>query len=53
MTNHEAIVRQYLQKAHDRNGGQQMAMLMMAERILLLEDALACAQIAATEGRAS
>lgn len=52
MNNHEAIVRQFLQKAHDRGGGMEMAMLMMAERILLLGDALACAQIhvAALEG---
>ena len=47
MTQTDAIVRDYLQKAHDRGGGWQMAMLMMAERILLLGDALACAQIAA------
>lgn len=45
MNNHEAIVRQFLQKAHDRGGGMEMAMLIMAERLLLLEDALACAQI--------
>jgi uncharacterized membrane protein len=49
VTNQEAIVRQFLQKAHDRNGGTEMTMLMMAERILLLEDALACAQIHAAE----
>ena len=46
MTNTEAIRRDYLQKAHDRGGDWQMAMLMMAEQILLLNDALACAQIA-------
>lgn len=46
MTNTEAIRRDYLQKAHNRGGGWEMAMLMMAEEILLLNDALACAQIA-------
>lgn len=47
MTNTEAIVRGYLQKAHDRGSDWQMAMLMMADQILLLNDALALAQIAA------
>lgn len=47
MTNVEAVRQEYLQKAHDRGGDWQMAMLMMAEQILLLNDALACAQIAA------
>ena len=46
MTNVEAVRQEYLQKAHDRRGDWQMAMLMMAEQILLLNDALACAQIA-------
>jgi len=45
MTNIEAIRRDYLQKAHDRGGGWEMAMLMMAEEILHLNDALALAQI--------
>lgn len=34
----ETIVRQHLQAAHDRGGGWQMAMRMMARRILKLED---------------
>lgn len=49
MTNTEAIRRDYLQKAHDRGGDWQMAMLMMAEQILLLGDAVAVGQIAASE----
>lgn len=47
MDNVDAVVRSYLQKAHDRGGGWQMAMRMMAEQILLLGDSLAIAEIAA------
>lgn len=56
MTNLEAIVRDYLRKAKascaaatESSPGEieNLAMLMMAEKILLLNDALACAQIAA------
>lgn len=53
MTNLEAIRLQYLQKAHDRGGDWQMAMLMMAEQILLLSDALACAQLSPVSGHHS
>lgn len=53
MTNSEAIRRQYLQKAHDRGGDWQMAMLMMAEQILLLNDALACAHLGPVSGHHS
>ncbi len=36
----EAAVRKYLQAAQDRGGGWSMAMHMMADRILALEDRL-------------
>lgn len=36
----ETAVRRYLQEAHNRGGGWEMAMRMMARRILVLEDRL-------------
>lgn len=36
----DKIIRAYLQAAHDRGGSYQMAMNMMAERVILLEDRL-------------
>lgn len=36
----ETIVRRYLQTAQDRRGGWEMAMRMMASRLLVLEDRL-------------
>lgn len=36
----EMAVRRYLQAAHDRRGGWEMAMRMMASRLLVLEDRL-------------
>lgn len=45
MTIDEAIVRAYLQDAHNKGGGWQMAMLMMADRLVALEDHLLRASI--------
>lgn len=40
----ETMVQDYLQRAHARGGGDQMAMLMMAQRIERLEMQLEDAQ---------
>lgn len=40
MTADDRCVRNYLQAAHNRGGSFHMAMLMMAQRIELLEDRL-------------
>ncbi|MCO5159603.1 MAG: hypothetical protein M9939_00585 [Mesorhizobium sp.] len=40
MTIDEKIVRAYLQDAHNKGGGWKMAMFMMADRLLVLEDRL-------------
>ncbi|MDF1606937.1 hypothetical protein PZ897_01970 [Hoeflea sp. YIM 152468] len=36
----DQILQAYLQKSHDKGGGWQMAMRMMASRMLVLEDRL-------------
>lgn len=40
MTIDETIVRAYLQDAMNKGGGWQMAMNMMADRLIVLEDRL-------------
>lgn len=40
MTHDDRIVRAYLQAAHTRGGSFHMAMLMMVNRLMVLEDRL-------------
>lgn len=40
MTIDEKIIRSYLQSAHEKGGSYHMAMSMMADRLLVLEDKL-------------
>ena len=49
MTSEEREVRKYLQSAHDRGGGWQMAMFMMARRIEVLQDKLVRAGLSVPE----
>ncbi|WP_430256531.1 hypothetical protein [Neorhizobium sp. DAR64872/K0K18] len=45
MRTDDKMIRAYLQSAHDRGGSYHMAMLMMADRILVLEDRLLKARV--------
>jgi hypothetical protein len=45
MTSDDKIIRAYLQAAHDRGGSYTMAMSMMVNRIILLEDRLTRASV--------
>lgn len=45
LTIDDRIIRAYLQAAHNRGGSFHMAMLMMASRLILLEDRLLRARV--------
>lgn len=45
MTEQEEIIIRYIADAHARGGGVEMAMLMMAQRIIALEDAAGSDQL--------
>ncbi|MBB6488768.1 hypothetical protein [Rhizobium lusitanum] len=45
MTSDDRIIRDYLQAAHNRGGSFEMAMGMLVQRIMVLEDRLQRARI--------
>lgn len=51
MTSDDQIVRAYLQRAHNMGGSHYMAMLMMVDRMVLLEDRLTRAGVAIEEDK--
>ncbi|NTF54899.1 hypothetical protein G6L12_08325 [Agrobacterium rhizogenes] len=52
MTIDDQIIRAYLQAAHNRGGSFHMAMLMMVQRMFVLEDRLLRAGVAFEEDKA-
>jgi len=52
MTIDDKIIRAYLQAAHNRGGSFHMAMLMMVQRMFVLEDRLLRAGVAFEEDKA-